>query len=93
MAKDGCGGDGADDDATLQVRAVVGSDAAEKHTMRARGPKKCPSCAWSDACVPPQCGSAAAIVVVVAKQSSRFESPPPPGDEKFMFHSCLSSVP
>jgi len=70
MAKDGCGGDGADDDATLQVRAVVGSDAAEKHTMRARGPKKCPSCAWSDACVPPQCGSAAAIVVVVAKQSS-----------------------
>ena len=36
------GGDGADDDATLQVRAVVGSDAAEKHTMRARGPPQCP---------------------------------------------------
>lgn len=89
------GGDGADDDATLQVRAVVGSDAAEKHTMRARGPKKCP-CVRGLMRVSPR--SMVPPLPHCRRRQSRAEqivmrSPPPPGDEKFMFHSCLSSVP
>ena len=90
------GGDGADDDATLQVRAVVGSDAAEKHTMRARGPKKCPCVRGlmrvSPRSMVPPLPHCPPLSFVRAEQIV-MRSPPPPGDEKFMFHSCLSSVP